>query len=519
MLVGILFQLIAAAAFVGVCIAITVQLIKNYFQSKAAALKGAVVNRLTNNESQLAAMWAVNKGTPNKAYSINGEINISKLNALLEDLNPQILTQACDYRTGFEEDQRCNSILKIGDTMLSFNYSKTTFEYEDGFAAYGGDAELYVEDNKLFISYTIEMVGNDDEVLQKIQEYIGQCTLVRNRRPVTAESVNLFELVPGLGGLQLRRFTVTQKVDPSYTDLAYEPVEIEFAGETHKIGMGKALGIFEKIRNAGSNIGIFGVPGCGKTSLLHHMATEVGKRYLIVPATTVAYLASESRVTQLIDALEEQKEYGNNVVLAIDEAETLLKSTPDGIHSQDTTFMLDLLAGTLRARLGVPVVLIFNAPLEKLNPALFRSNRLTLVNLKPLGADRAKELVKYLNINLPGRSFDPIKFDKLLKTKNYLPGNVLIANEGEITLSDVYSCFIDIDVNALILAAIRDSVPSEEVKKMEQPVSALKTRIPKLVCGFAKSEEPNNSTVQPQPSTPQTTRHSWNKKRRDKKRK
>jgi hypothetical protein len=248
-------------------------------------------------------------------------------------------------------------------------------------------------------------------------------------------------------------------------DLLYNKVELEFAGEKHKIDTSVAVPIFGSLLESGRSIAIFGKPGVGKTRLmdivannLYHESKSPIQVIQITPGMIDALQTPELQGF-LVDSLGQRDDKGNfyyrNVFL-IDEAESSLKSAADGIHTRDNSLLLQLMDGEIGRSINASVICTFNAKPTELNSALFRKNRISaVVELLPLDEASARKLVRLIRQDSPELVLDQKQFESSLMGVNADTKGIVYAKAGEITLADVFATFAPRDVHMALLESIR----------------------------------------------------------------
>lgn len=466
----VMFQLIASLGVVFSTIAVIVLLMKRLLAQKAKVMSGVAFRALAQNSSSpVIEMWVSTYGANHNALFMNKTISTARFLNILQEQYPKstFVTRSCSMY-----GNTCNTIFKVeGENdqtcLISLNWSDHIFK-DANTAAYTAKFELedyLTEDGKLTVSYTTELVSDyshESSFIQFILDAVKASEIERIYVDMKPDHTVLYKLHVSKGDVDLRPFKIPiHTLHSRYLNLAYEPVEIQFEGENHSIPMSELFSVLESTIELSSNAAIFGIPGSGKTVLVEglakHLSEELGYKVIMVPANVVSNLLDPAACAQFVSIIQFEKERGNEVVLIIDEAESLVAKNESGIHSEASTLMLQLLDGTLKRELNIPVVMVFNTKIENLNPAVFRAQRMAQIPivLKPLKEERARLLVEYLKVHLPGKSFDSKTFELKLKQQNTMSDGTIYAEAGYISLADVYSTFLDQDRRVLISTILR----------------------------------------------------------------
>lgn len=272
-------------------------------------------------------------------------------------------------------------------------------------------------------------------------------------------------------------------LDAKALNASYSEVAIAFKGGKYFVDMADGIGIMLSALKAGSGgITFRGVPGVGKTSLmqqlqLHLTLHEPNFRVIAITPAQAIELQQSAAQGSLIRLLGKDATNGIVNVFFIDEAESLLKKEESGIHSVESTFLLQLMNGGLQKQLNARVVMAINANPSQLIGAAFRSMRMAMdVELQALPKAQADTRVAQLRNQYADRVFDNKRYDMLVTEKNVLPDGTICAEAGFITLSDIYSCFIHQSQYAAIVAALK-----KYDKRPVMPVVTAESLRPKLV--------------------------------------
>lgn len=388
--------------------------------------------------------------------------------------------------------------------------TRPTFQNNDRFSI-----ESVLRNGALAVNPQISLLygaelKEDDAVLIQLLADFDEASIEEIKYPNDKTNrvwLNRLQIRP-YGGLELEEYSMMRRTaSEEYFNDAYNPVSIEFNGQDYDIDMDKAIEIGAFSLSKGNNLYIFGSPGTGKTSLMEliQLTLQDYETTSIVNISTemLEELQGIGGEQNIRKALQENIEQGLRTIFVIDEAERVMTSDSQGIHSKESSFVLRLLDGSLQRELNCATVLVFNARPEQLNSALFRKGRVGMqFELKPLKRNRALNLVKYLKEALPDRIFDQGQFERILEQCNQLPGRLdHYAGVGEITLGDVWSCFVEADSRALIVQKLREQAGIELPKKKQEVVAprpsvtsnGVDAKISELQASYVKDKRRKNS--------------------------
>jgi len=277
---------------------------------------------------------------------------------------------------------------------------------------------------------------------------------------------------------------------PEIIDASYNNLLLDYQGQKQEVLPHQAMEVARIALLNGRNVFTFGVMGCGKTTfarqILAGLEGEEGVRLISITPAMIGHLqqpAAQAALINLLSTSEEVTEYDYETeefttrlvktlnILYIDEVETLLAKSTDGIHTEAQAFLLSLMDGEMRDVLNVRTLLVFNKDKEYLNPAIFRSMRGGLeFNVTPISMERAKTLVGLLKAENLKLRFDERKFYKFITEQSMSSDNVLYAPAGQTTLADVVSCFTEPKLDDAVITALRGmKIPKPQLKPQQQP--------------------------------------------------
>lgn len=133
------------------------------------------------------------------------------------------------------------------------------------------------------------------------------------------------------------------------------------------------------------------VPGCGKTSLIRHIVSQIkSKEVIFVPPYLVEVISSPDFLPFLTDH--------PNSIFVIEDAERVLLSRDSGQgSSQGVSTILNMGDGLLSDCLNIQFICTFNTAAENIDKALTRKGRLIAdYKFEPLSVEDSNRLLKHL---------------------------------------------------------------------------------------------------------------------------
>ena len=405
---------------------------------------------------------------------------------------------SCETIIRFDTSKGSPVLLKIYSyhTDIEATKNKPSYTTEEF------DIEDYAtENNQINIAHQVHMMfsnklDQDSPEIADVLFDIQDAKLDQVEHKVENMTTRLYRLaINSLGTSYLDEFfkNVTKETD-QYYDLAYNKIGINYNGETHEVSMAKALKIACFGLENGENLYISGGPGTGKSKLKDliqaHLFGLKNVNLIEITPGIIQELQTAAGQTGFLKAFKDKIQNGQKNIIFIDEAERLMARGNDDIHTENTELILQILDGSLQKELNCSTVLVFNATPNKLNPALFRRGRVGLhFELTPLLRAQADQLVNYLREHSQKEKFfDSAEYARILEDMSTLiPGeNHAYAQVGQITLGDVYDCFLGFDKKALIVNMLREEAgialperppAAEEVmEKASQPSPAASSK-------------------------------------------
>lgn len=188
-------------------------------------------------------------------------------------------------------------------------------------------------------------------------------------------------------GLAIRDVEVK---NPGFTDSDLDL----YYGEGFAAFHGELVG---KLTEGRSGISVFhGPPGGGKTTYIRHLvrALQAKKRVVLVPRSIIEVLGTPQFVELLIEMRDKPS------VLVVEDAEEIVTVESRSNGSAAST-LLNITDGILNDIAGTQVILTFNCPIEKADPAIMRAGRLVgRRHFGPLSAQDARRLASQKGIDV-----------------------------------------------------------------------------------------------------------------------
>lgn len=471
---------------------------------------------------QLLSAWTVASNSASNQNMYFGEIFLETDFATW--LNAQegykLHTASCSY-----DVRNCVYIAEIKNnghtTLIQYSSSKRTTKDFKGRPTFKG---VPVHTEQVAVITDVQVYTTVENDLHALAASLKAFALQYQHYEDRAQKTKLFRFTKqqGFNGPQYTLMPTYQAINimgPTSLENSYSDVNIEFGGEQHQIPMPDAMKVAVESIKCGQNVYFTGVPGCGKTSAMQqlqaHLAHE-GCRIIIVQPSVFEEMTQGEGLAVLFNQLND--EFDDSIpVLFIDEAETLLEQETVGFHSTKNTSILQILAGDLQKQLGLRTVLSFNAAPETLNPAMFRRGRAGLIfDLKPIKADRAFKFIEEVKSTVVDRVFDAAMFNELLNEENKLVNGVVYATSGEITLADIWACFIPKPKYHTIIQLLQKSKnPPKQIVEM-QPANVVED-VAKEIEKSPEEKYIESLAAQPKPAVAAPVVHIKKKRHRRRK--
>ena len=131
---------------------------------------------------------------------------------------------------------------------------------------------------------------------------------------------------------------------------------------------------------------LYGKPGTGKTSYIRHLCSTVPKEYIIVPNSIATRLGDPDLISFITDHTDS--------VFILEDCEQLLEDREENMFNNSINTILNMSDGLLSDVCNIKFICTFNAPINKIDPALLRKGRcIAKYEFKEL----CEEKVKFLN--------------------------------------------------------------------------------------------------------------------------
>ncbi len=297
-------------------------------------------------------------GIPNKisiysTYKIKEFVEFVNKISISKSLSKEIIP------TGEDSIINEKSLVKINDGIyLSFvEYDKTSeLGVITDISIYYKSSEFEKESNDLIESLSPFIVDYQDGVEQKF---------------------NILTLTPD--GLQL------EPIDP--IDFDYDNIDLYYNSSVMK----KSKRLTKSIKNAKKGLSIiYGERGSGKTTLITHIASNIDKLCIFVPANMIDVTINSNEFKNII------KRYRNSI-LVIDDCEIFFSHayTKSNIFTNNLLQMVDGVSSDMDS---LHIVTILNTPDEhEIDPTLLECNNLIdVIEVDRLEKSTVDEICKYL---------------------------------------------------------------------------------------------------------------------------
>jgi len=166
---------------------------------------------------------------------------------------------------------------------------------------------------------------------------------------------------------------------------------------------------------------LYGPPGCGKTTLAHHLAARLGMPLVIMEAAAVASSFMNKTANQLLEFFEAVRQHDSPVVVLLDEIDSIGHKRSD--HTDSATMSANLAINTLLTQIEKFDGLLLAATnrQDTLDPALWRRFAMQISVDLP-GPDEAFAILK--RYSLPFQFADDV-IDVLVRVTRGAPPSLM----------------------------------------------------------------------------------------------
>lgn len=466
----------------------------------------------------------------------------------------EVCSESCDLGR-----ERCNTIIKItgknGNLILAtLNWAEADIKDAKGRKSYTSEfvniedydlgEGVFAYSSGIDIVYSNTIDENNDDVLDVVEAM--QSAMIKR---ITYEKGSINTRISKLIRTSVGAYTVrpsnrqVEVQDETYLDLAYNKVKLSYGGVEKELSMSRGLHYAEKALSGAENLYIWGKPGSGKTKLLEQIARIMAERTDVHCLELTPGIIKELQTAEGGAALEAElrqfADQGIKTIIFIDDAENSMAKGKDGLHTEDNTILLQMLAGNLQKDLNCNCVLSFNARPENLNEKLFRPGRIgsMTIELNELPLQQANELVKYLQSKFSDKVFDAEGYHNRVTNITKLITGAMYTPAGMIMLSEVYDCFMDRDQRALLMDEFRaeaglppltenkrkvvvpEATPEADPKGKAVSINEKYAEKKAVVNGRKQLADNAPATTEAEPSTPTPTIAAHKKRNRGKRKK
>lgn len=135
----------------------------------------------------------------------------------------------------------------------------------------------------------------------------------------------------------------------------------------------------------------YGKPGAGKTSYIRHLCSTVPKKYIVVPNSIASRLGDPDLISFITD--------NTDSVFILEDCEQLLEDRAENVFNSSINTILNMSDGLLSDVCNIKFICTFNAPINKIDPALLRKGRcIAKYEFKELCEEKVKVLNEKYNL-------------------------------------------------------------------------------------------------------------------------
>jgi hypothetical protein len=271
----------------------------------------------------------------------SSEINIDKIRHLFENIGVIHCYQE-DYLRNASEVAKTSSEEDYWGIMPRRSYSKYIVFEADGMV-------IHVNRAKVSIRYPQEMPL--DEVIKLAKDIFE--SFPKKEPESKAGKVSLIKVSQG------DYYTSEKEVKPKTVNIA-ENYNDDF------LPIDEDITKFLNDRSSGLIL-LYGEPGTGKTSYIRHLISAVPKEYIIVPNSVAQRLGDPDLTTFITDHTDS--------VFILEDCEQLLEDREENQFNNAIATILNMADGLLSDIVNIKFICTFNAPINKIDPALLRKGR------------------------------------------------------------------------------------------------------------------------------------------------
>jgi len=219
---------------------------------------------------------------------------------------------------------------------------------------------------------------------------------------------------------------------PFYTDKLYRyavadfakefsPAEIKIAQRYFQVGMDKVIDLSESMLMDGQNILLLGIPGTGKSAIMHALIHRLHEEMNIVIIPPTVFDDLGGAFTHLLTSIAANQS-GKKMMFVIDEADPLLRSK-DGEKNTLQAIFMQLSSGVLKEVTEISLLMAANLQPDQILPGMLREKRMGLVvNVLPIHVNQLESVVESIQKRMPeNMTLDVESMKKLLASGTDIP--------------------------------------------------------------------------------------------------
>lgn len=260
----------------------------------------------------------------------------------------------------------------------------------------------------IFISYTSIDEGTDSNLITEVIFYYNSKSVQKTEELVDKiKKIIIKKEDDQYQEIKYNYVTLTQNglSLETYTPLDIDLENIDFYYNTQTIKEGKKLIKKMKSSNKGLSI-IFGERGVGKTSFTDWITTNIDRKVIQIPASSIDVTINNPEFIQNL------KSWSDSIII-LDDIEPYFNS----MYRNSQLFinnLLQLVDGFLSDELNIHIILIFN-DVETDEDLETSPNFIHKIKIDPLSQEKAKELAEFLEIK--GKIESDLKLSEVISKK------------------------------------------------------------------------------------------------------